>query len=133
MEKKKIAIRLTNEAIKQIDNLTSILGLPSRNQFILEAIGYYMEQYYISNLSILPISIEVVISSNLSKLEQNVSSFLFKNAVETAMLTQVLAMIAEIDPEDLSLLRKQTTELVKQSVGRLDLEALMKQKKKEGD
>ena len=133
MEKKKIAIRLTDETIKQIDNLTSVLGLPSRNQFILEAIGYYMEQYYISNLSILPISIEVVISSNLSKLEQNVSSFLFKNAVETAMLTQVLAMIAEIDPEDLSLLRKQTTELVKQSVGRLDLEALMKQKKKEGD
>lgn len=69
----------------------------------------------------------------LNKLEQNLSSFLFKNAVETAMLVQVMATIVEIDPEDLKVLREQTTELVKHSLGNLDLEAMMKQQKKEGD
>lgn len=55
--------------------------MDSRNQFILNAIEFYIEQYRLTRLKTLPPSIETILSSNLTKLEQNVSSFLFKNAV----------------------------------------------------
>ncbi|MDE8333306.1 hypothetical protein PT251_06685 [Erysipelothrix rhusiopathiae] len=98
--------------------------MDSRNQFILNAIEFYIEQYRLSQLKTLPPSIETILSSNLTKLEQNVSSFLFKNAVETSMLMHVLASIAEIDDEDLERLREHCEGLVKQSTGTINLEKM---------
>lgn len=131
--KKKIALYLYQAKIDEIDCLVTQLGVSSRTEFIENAINNYMEQYYLAKFKHLPASIETVLLSSIEKLEQNVSSFLFKNAVEMAMMAQVLAMIAEIAPEDLRVLREQVTVLVKHSIGQLDLEAMMKQREKEGD
>lgn len=98
--------------------------MDSRNQFILNAIEFYIEQYRLAQLKTLPPSIETILSSNLTKLEQNVSSFLFKNAVETSMLMHVLASIAEVDDEDLKRLRIHCEELVKQSIGTINFEKI---------
>lgn len=120
--KKKIAVRLTDDLLRKIDFYVSEFKIDSRNQFILDAIEFYIEQYQLSQFKVLPSSIETILSSNLTKLEQNVSSFLFKNAVETSMLMYVLASIAEIDEEDLNSLRRHCETIVKQSVGSIDLE-----------
>ncbi len=133
MSLNKIAMRISDDLLNDIELSMKAIGYKSRNKFIVDAVNFYIEQYQIAQLKTLPPSIETIISSNLNKLEQNLSSFLFKNAVETAMLVQVMATIVEIDPEDLKVLREQTTELVKHSLGNLDLEAMMKQQKKEGD
>lgn len=133
MSLNKIAVRISDDLLNDIVHSMKEIGYTSRNQFILDAIDFYIEQYQITQLKHLPLSIETILSSNLSKLEQNVSSFLFKNAVETAMLTQILATIAEVDPEDLRNLREQTTKLVKHNAGNLNLESMMKQQEKEGD
>lgn len=130
---RKVSIRINDDIINKIDEIVKELKYSSRNQFIVDSINFYIEQYRLTQLKTLPSSIETILSSNLDKLEQNVSSFLFKNAVETSMLTQVLAMIAEVDLSDLEILRSQTVELIKHSNGILDLEAIMKQQKKEGD
>ncbi len=133
MSLNKIAMRISDDLLNDIELSMKAIGYKSRNKFIVDAVNFYIEQYQIAQLKTLPPSIETIISSNLNKLEQNLSSFLFKIAVETAMLVQVMATIVEIDPEDLKVLREQTTELVKHSLGHLDLEAMMKQQKKEGD
>lgn len=126
---KKIAVRLDEEKINILNQYAKTINC-SRNQIIENAIDFYIEQYHASQHKLLPVAIETILLSNITKLEQNISSFLFKNAVETAMLTQVLATIAEIDPEDLKLLREQATEIVKHSIGQLDLEGVMNQVKK---
>lgn len=131
--KKKIAVRLTDDLLRKIDFYVSEFKIDSRNQFILDAIEFYIEQYQLSQFKVLPSSIETILSSNLTKLEQNVSSFLFKNAVETSMLMYVLASIAEIDEEDLNSLRRHCETIVKQSVGSIDLEKMMRQNARKGE
>lgn len=131
--KKKIAVRLTDDLLRKIDFYVSEFKIDSRNQFILDAIEFYIEQYQLSQFKVLPSSIETILSSNLTKLEQNVSSFLFKNAVETSMLMHVLASIAEIDEEDLNSLRRHCETIVKQSVGSIDLEKMMRQNARKGE
>lgn len=73
---KKVAVRFDEDKLKIIDYYVEKLGKESRNRFIIDALDFYIDQYSLTQLKHLPPSIEIILSSNLNKLEQIVSSFL---------------------------------------------------------
>lgn len=47
---KKIAIRLSEHKLREINKLVNEIGSESRNRFIIDAIDYYIEQYHLTKL-----------------------------------------------------------------------------------
>ncbi len=129
-QKNKYMLYARPETIAKAESMYKIEGSKSRSEFIEHAINFYSG--YINSNNSLDYFPEVIVSSvqgTLGMFENRISSLLFKNAVELAMMMHITAANFRIDQDTLSRLRGKCVNDVKRLNGRIDFEDAVKYQK----
>lgn len=117
-EKIKFALRISPETQQLVKDLCPRDNCQSQNEFIEKAIRFYAG--YVSGqeaTAYLPPSLVAALKGTLQDSEGRTARLLFKLAVETSMMMNVLAAGMEISEEDLKKLRARCVGDVKKSNG----------------
>ena len=128
-EKIKFALRITPETQQLVKDLCARDNCQSQNEFIEKAIRFYAG--YVSSgeaIDYLPPAL-VAAAGNGGDSEHRIARLLFKLAVETSMMMNVLAAGMEISEEDLRQLRARCVREVKQTNGNISLKDAVKYQK----
>lgn len=107
-EKIKFALRITPETQQLVKDLCARDNCQSQNEFIEKAIRFYAG--YVSSgeaIDYLPPALVAALRGTVEDSEHRIARLLFKLAVETSMMMNVLAAGMEISEEDLRQLRYQ--------------------------
>lgn len=121
-EKIKFALRIAPETQQLVKDLCPRDNCQSQNEFIEKAIRFYAG--YVSGqeaTAYLPPSLVAALKGTLQDSEGRTARLLFKLAVETSMMMNVLAAGMEISEEDLKKLRARCVGDVKKSNGSISL------------
>ena len=121
-EKIKFALRISPETQQLVKDLCPRDNCQSQNEFIEKAIRFYAG--YVSGqeaTAYLPPSLVAALRGTLQDSEGRTARLLFKLAVETSMMMNVLAAGMEISEEDLKKLRARCVGDVKKSNGSVSL------------
>lgn len=121
-EKIKFALRISPETQQLVKDLCPRDNCQSQNEFIEKAIRFYAG--YVSGqeaTAYLPPSLVAALRGTLQDSEGRTARLLFKLAVETSMMMNVLAAGMEISEEDLKKLRARCVGDVKKSNGSISL------------
>lgn len=121
-EKIKFALRISPETQQLVKDLCPRDNCQSQNEFIEKAIRFYAG--YVSGqeaTAYLPPSLVAALKGTLQDSEGRTARLLFKLAVETSMMMNVLAAGMEISEEDLKKLRARCVGDVKKSNGSISL------------
>ena len=102
-----LRIWVTPEEIEKIEKAREENGCPNRSEFVRDAVRFYIG-YLNNNKNINFISpiISSVIKNEIDGAVRNISSMLFKLAVEESLLTEVLAWYANIAPDNIDEIRE---------------------------
>lgn len=125
----KVALRLEQAKIKEIDQACKIADSISRNAFIEEAIDFYCGYLIASKNKYIPIALSNCIEAIMKGSEDRIAKLLFKNTVELAMTMNVVAHNFDIDSDTLNRLRKQCVAEVKSSIGKINFEEINRYQK----
>ena len=119
----KIAVRMEPEELDHFDRWVERSGARSRNQFVLQALDFYIS-YLASKdaTSLLAPAITTAIDARLKRFEKNVAENLFRVAVEQDMVNGLLADVYKLDEDYLLQLRSDAIHSVKKTNGQLSLE-----------
>lgn len=119
----RIAVRLDQEKLDCIDKWVDRAGAKSRNQFVLQALDFYIS-YLASKdaTTLLAPAITKVIDARLKRFEKNLATGLFNMAVEQDMVNSLLATVHNLNEEYLLDLRSNAIYNVKKTNGQLSLE-----------
>jgi len=119
----RIAVRLDQENLDRIDKWVAQSGAKSRNQFVLQALDFYIS-YLASKdaTALLAPAITKVIDARLKRFEKNLSTGMFNMAVEQDMVNSLLANVYNMNEEYLLDLRSDAIYNVKKTNGQLSLE-----------
>lgn len=123
----KTGTMLYPETIILIDDNQSLANVSSRNQFIEDAIKFYVA--YLSkdnNINYLNKHINEVLKNRIDLLEDHLATILFKLSVEVNVLTQIISTTTDIDVNTLKQIRKKSIDEVKRTVGKIDLEEIFR-------
>ncbi|WP_159633326.1 hypothetical protein [Erysipelothrix anatis] len=122
------------EIIQLCDNNIELANVKSRNDFIEEAIKFYVSYLNTEhNTSFLNDTIESVIKSSIQLTENRLAKVLFKLTVETSMLMNIIGASFEIDDVTLDKLRTKCIKDIKSTIGTLNLQEIMKYQNSEVD
>ena len=106
-DKKRISLFASEDLVQRIYDSLHKTDCKSRNEFILEAIKFYLGYLYSEeDSSYLVRSIDSSINSSMKSLEDRLAKNIFKSAVEMSMMMNILAANLEIDETVLKQLRK---------------------------
>lgn len=122
-EKVKFALRIAPETQQLVKDLCARDNCQSQNEFIEKAIRFYTG--YISGreaTAYLPPAFVAAMRGTVQDSENRVARLLFKLAVETNMMMNVLAAGMEISGEELKALRARSIREVKQTNGSIRFE-----------
>ena len=122
-DKKKFALWLLPETLSQVDAAYRKDDCRSRSEFIEKAILFYLS--YLSaedGHSLLPNSFLSSMKSIVAESDNRVSRLLFKQAVEMAMMMNLLANLSEVDDVTLARLRGECVKEVKRLNGSFSME-----------
>ena len=121
------------EVLDRLDRWVEQSGSKSRNQFVLQALDFYIS-YLASKdaTSLLAPAITTAIDARLKRFEKSVAENLFRVAVEQDMVNGLLSDVYKLDEEYLLQLRSDAIHSVKKTNGQLSLEQHA-QKKLEDD
>ena len=125
-EKIKFALRIAPETQQLVKDLCARDNCQSQNEFIEKAIRFYAG--YVSSgeaIDYLPPALRGTVEDS----EHRIARLLFKLAVETSMMMNVLAAGMEISEEDLRQLRARCVREVKQTNGNISLKDAVKYQK----
>ena len=102
-----LRIWVTPEEIEKIEKAQEENGCPNRSEFVRDAVKFYIG-YLNNNKNINFISpvISSVIKNEIDGAVRNISSMLFKLAVEESLLTEVLAWYANVAPDNIDEIRE---------------------------
>ena len=128
----KITAYLSTDALKRCDSSMLLLGLKSRSTYIEQAVnfysGYLQAQIHSDFLSAaVTQSVEGVIENT----ENRLARMMFKEAVELAKLTSMLADINEMDDNAIEGLHYKCVQEVKKINGMITFEDAVKRQKSE--
>lgn len=127
MKRIKTGTMMYEEIIQMCDNNLELANVKSRNDFIEEAIKFYVSYLHTEkNTSFLNETIESVIRSSIQLTEVRVSKLLFKLSVEMSMMMNIIGASFEIDEDTLYKLREKCINDIKSTIGTLNLESVMK-------
>lgn len=122
------------EIIQLCDNNIELANVKSRNDFIEEAIKFYVSYLNTEhNTSFLNDTIESVIKSSIQLTEDRLAKMLFKLTVETSMIMNIIGANFEIDDATLDKLRVKCIKDIKSTIGTLNLQEIMKYQNSEVD
>lgn len=124
--KQRTTIWLSPEVFQSLDVIAERNNCKSRSELIEKAIKFY-DGYTRSNENeYLPIALSSALSGIVKTSEDHIARVLFKNAVELAMMMNVLSATAEIDNETLRKLRTKCIKDVKGTLGKINFEDVYK-------
>lgn len=124
--KQRTTIWLSPEVFQSLDVIAERNNCKSRSELIEKAIKFY-DGYTRSNENeYLPIALSSALSGIVKTSEDRIARVLFKNAVELAMMMNVLSATAEIDNETLRKLRTKCIKDVKGTLGKINFEDVYK-------
>lgn len=114
---------LETDLLEQMDNLLEEANVRSRNEFLNQALKFYIgylcsekiENYMLSTIS-------SVMHSTVKDSENRVARALFKLAVETSKLTHIVAYSYGVDEEILQKLQRKCIDDVKRINGMISFE-----------
>ena len=135
-QKEKFALYLTPEMKARLERRYTEDGSRSLTGFIENAINFYLDYLSANNAGMfLPASVQSYLDGRLDQLEDQMSSLLFKQAVELDLGISVLADCVNLDEEYLRRKRAESVANVKKLNGRLRLEQMAKrtQEQRDGD
>ena len=114
------SIRLTQEQWESCDRLYKQLGLPSRNDFIRDAVDFYIAwQSRESVERVLTPALESVIGGKIRDTEERLARILFKLAVDQNFLAHIFSEGYRFDEEYLEQVRIDSVNEVKRTNGTL--------------
>lgn len=126
-KKQRTTIWLTPETFDQLDGMVKRGNCRSRSELIEKALKFYdgylrttQENEY------LPIALSSALSGIVKTSEDRIARVLFKNAVELAMMMNVLSATAEVDEATLKKLRAKCIKDVKGTLGKINFEEIYK-------
>ena len=134
--KEKFALYLTPDMKARLERRYTEDGSRSLTGFIENAINFYLDYLSANNAGMfLPASVQSYLDGRLDQLEDQMSSLLFKQAVELDLGISVLADCVNLDEEYLRRKRAESVANVKKLNGRLRLEQMAKrtQEQRDGD
>ena len=121
--KEKFAFYLTPEKKVLLERRYQEDGSRSLTAFIEHAVDFYLD--YLSTNSaglFLPVSLKSYLDGRLGRLEDRLSSLIFKQAVEQDMVAGILADAFQFSEDDLHRRRAESVNNVKKTNGRISLE-----------
>ena len=117
-EKIKFALRITPETQKLVKDLCPRDNCQSQNEFIENAIHFYVEHLSAQESSrFLPSALVDALQATVKNSENRIARLLFKETVELSMMMHVLAEGLEINTDQLDNLRWQCVQEVKKTNG----------------
>ena len=119
-------VRLRVDQWEDCDKYYQTLGLASRNDFIRDAVDFYLE--YLSKSSsakFLTPALESVISSKIRDSEDRIVRLLFKLAVDQNLLARVVADTYNVDSDFLAEERILAVREVKETNGTIRVDEIM--------
>lgn len=135
-QKEKFALYLTPEMKARLERRYTEDGSRSLTGFIENAINFYLDYLSANNAGMfLPSSVQSYLDGRLDQLEKQMSSLLYKQAVELDMGMSVLADCVSLDEAYLRKKRAESVASMKKFNGRLRLEQIVKrvQEQRDGD
>lgn len=121
---KPVGIAMEDKLLKSIDAALERTDFKSRSEFITEAVMYYLSVLNVNDLSkILSPAVESSVRAASHQVENNISSMLYKMAIELDMVMHVVAATNEIDEVTLRKLRGMCVQEVNASNGRISFES----------
>lgn len=125
--KQRTTIWLTEETMYALDDMVVRNNCKSRSELIEKSIKFY-DGYVRSTEEneYLPLALSSAFSGIMKASEDRISRVLFKNAVELAMMMNVLSATAEIDESALKKLRAKCIKDVKGTLGKVNFEEVYK-------
>lgn len=122
------------EVIKLCDDNLELSNTKSRNDFIDEAIKFYVSYLNTKHNNLfISESIESVLQNSIQITENRLSKLLFKQSVEMSMMMNIIAANFELNEDTLKKLRIKCIQDVKASVGSINFEDIVKYQNSEED
>ena len=113
-------VRLRVDQWEDCDKYYESLGLASRNDFIRDAVDFYIEYLRRNNsVKFLTPALESVISAKIRDSEDRIARLLFKLSVDQNLLAHIVANSYDFDSEALSEQRLYSIREVKETNGTL--------------
>ena len=110
-------IRFTEDQLRRCEEKSAELGI-SRNEFIRDAVDFYLEWLNIENTEkFLTPALESVISAKLRDVEYRISQNLFRMAVEQNVITQVLICDGKYSSETIYEFHENAVSMVEKTNG----------------
>ena len=121
--KEKFAFYLTPEKKVLLERRYQEDGSRSLTAFIENAVDFYLDYLSANNAGLfLPTSLKSYLDGRLGRLEDRLSSLIFKQAVEQDMVAGILADAFQFSEDDLHRRRAESVNNVKKTNGRISLE-----------
>ena len=124
--KQRTTIWLSPEIFDSLDSITERNNCRSRSELIENAIKFYDGYTRSQENEYLPIALSSALNGIVKTSEDRIARVLFKNAVELAMMMNVLSATAEIDETTLRKLRAKCIKDVKGTLGKINFEEVYK-------
>ena len=118
----RLALRMGPDTKRKIDQWYEAAGYHSRNQFVEQAVNFYVDHLAIQDNSSLPRAVSSALDGRLGMFEDRLASLLYKHSVELDMVMGILADSYELTEEDMRRRRADSVRNVKQTNGRLSFE-----------
>ena len=122
-EKERLSLRVSPVTSYRLHTAYRKSGCRSMNELAEKAIGFYLDYLEASNAGyFLPTALKSYVDGRLGKLENQLSSLSFRQAVEVDMMAGILADGFRLSEEDLRRRRTESVNNVKRTNGRISLE-----------
>lgn len=121
--KTKYAIYLYPSQMEEIKSLLEQANAKSQSEFVSDAIRFYIGYLQQGkNVNYLAPIISSVMKEEIDSTEKNISQILFKLAVESAMVSNLLAAQIRVPNEQMDALRKTCSKMVAENNGIIQFE-----------
>ena len=121
--KERLSLRVSPVTSYRLHTAYRKSGCRSMNELAEKAIGFYLDYLEASNAGdFLPTALKSYVDGRLGKLENQLSSLSFRQAVEVDMMAGILADGFRLSEEDLRRRRTESVNNVKRTNGRISLE-----------
>lgn len=121
--KTKYAIYLYPSQMEEIKSLLEQANAKSQSEFVSDAIQFYIGYLQQGkNVNYLAPIISSVMKEEIDSTEKNISQILFKLAVESAMVSNLLAAQIRVTNEQMDALRKTCSNMVAENNGIIQFE-----------
>ena len=133
-KKERFAFYLTPEKKAILERRYREDGSRSMTAFIERAVDFYLDYLSANDAGLfLPTAIKSYVDGRLGQLENQMSSLLYKQAVEQDMVAGILADAYQFSEDDLQRRRAESINNVKKTNGRISLDQRVREVWEEGD